>query len=216
MWRDPFYYGILCSADRTSDQREHNPYYKPMITIQEFAVLEDYREANKPIATPKQLKEEYDEIIPYPRGMVIAQDKYAFTFNLPNKQRFLAKLKEAKHQYPAASLKDVVQSSQIRYKISYQKSAFYGMEVTAKEIDDAILKTFKTLKVSDQTYERYVSDMKAHMTETYDDISEQRSILTLRTNYVRKELHDYISAHMGKDRDPQEEDIYRKKRADYE
>ncbi len=37
--KDPFYYGILIHGTDESDQREVNPYYKPLITEEEYNIL---------------------------------------------------------------------------------------------------------------------------------------------------------------------------------
>gem|GEM_PF-4283455 len=74
MWKDPFYYGIHCVAERMSDQIADNPYYKPIITQAEYEILADRRDKKKTPITMKKVKDDLFEITCIPRDMLKSLD----------------------------------------------------------------------------------------------------------------------------------------------
>jgi hypothetical protein len=121
---DEFYYGILNSGNTSSDQREKNPYYKPLITPDEYQILWDrYAKKSKDLS-PTKIKEELQEIMPLSRGKVLDVDGYAMSHTLPNKNtRFMPKLKELQRHDSSITLADIVEPNQIRYDAQNKKSS---------------------------------------------------------------------------------------------
>jgi len=67
IWTDAFYYGVFNSGGISSDQREQNPYYEPLITVEEYQILWDrYAKKSKELS-PKEIKEELQELMPISR-----------------------------------------------------------------------------------------------------------------------------------------------------
>ena len=120
--KDPFYYGILISGEQVVDQRELNPHYQPMITADEFQLLEERRDEKKTSETIQKIREDHNELSIVPRDFLISEDGYALTLNLPNKQRFTKKLNLLKEKNPNATLVDVVKQRQIRYSLRQRLS----------------------------------------------------------------------------------------------
>ena len=124
IWTDEFYYGILNSGGASSDQREQNPYYESLITVDEYQILWDrYAKKTKDLS-PKKIKEELHEIMPVSRGKVIDCDGYAMSFTLPNRNnRFVPKVKELQKHDSSITLADIVKPKQLRYDAQNKSSS---------------------------------------------------------------------------------------------
>gem|GEM_PF-5784118 len=66
IWLDPFYYGIFQYGSRESDLRETNPHYKPAINEDEYKVLLQRHYGEVEYQTLVSLKQEHQEIMPFP------------------------------------------------------------------------------------------------------------------------------------------------------
>lgn len=119
IWLDPFYYGILISGNNETDLRDGaNPYYQPLITEEEHQILLDrYIRANPASLRTYKTSEEYDDIKPFPNKFIL-YDGQGLSFELPNPKRFRTALAKLKVNKPDASLKDIVKSNQIKYKLN--------------------------------------------------------------------------------------------------
>lgn len=216
VWKDPFYYGKLVVSDYTSDQIQDNPYYKPMITPEEYEILADHLWKDKTKAIRTQIKDEYYEINGIPQLMLKSEDWYALTINLPNKnQRILPKLGELQKTKPNATLWDVVKSSQIRFWVKQKLSKFNGLEVTFDVLEKQIVIFFEKIKVDEETYNTYVEFMKTRLQELYKETSQELSIINMRINNIRGEQTKYIEKHMWIKKDSEEEKIYNNKKQEY-
>ena len=97
LWIDEFYYGMLVYGNTTTDLREYNPYYKPVITEEQHIILKErYNERGKLLLTQSKTYEEFDEIKPFDNGFIRTEDNHSLTFSLPNKKRFYTKVEEAR------------------------------------------------------------------------------------------------------------------------
>jgi hypothetical protein len=88
-----------------------------LISESDHSILYDRYISDKGKLTPRETREEYDEIIGIPKGFLKAPDGTPLIFNLPNKKRFYNNLSKLKQTNPKATLKDVVNSGQCRYKV---------------------------------------------------------------------------------------------------
>lgn len=216
VWRDPFYYGKLVVSDYISDQTKDNPYFRPMITSEEYEILADrlWKWKTKDIRT--KIKDEYYEINGIPQLMLKSEDGYAFTINLPSKnQRFLPKLQKLKQTKPTATLSDVVKPSQIRFWVKQKLSKFNRLEITFDILEKQIISFFGKLKVNEKTHSEYVDFMKTRLQELYKETSEELGIIQVRINDLRWQENIYIEKNMPIQKDAKEEEIYSNKKQQY-
>ena len=218
VWKDTFYYGLLCIWENISDQNKDNPYFKPMISIEEYEILADRRAStSKTQVTRKKVRDELEEITCIPRDMVKSLDWYSVTPNLPNKKsRHLKKLNELKKTNPNATLKDVVKPNQMRYAIKQKLSKYNGLEITGEDIENAVYAKLKTFQITNEAYKEYTEFMQTKADELYKRTTEQINALNMRINNERSNLRKYINNHMWIKKDPLEEEIYQNQKKSHE
>lgn len=218
VWKDTFYYGLLCEGENVSDQNRDNPYFKPMISSEEFEILADRRASTSktPLAR-KKIRDELEEITCIPRDMVKSEDWYSVTPNLPNKKsRHLKKLNELKKTNPNATLKDIVKPNQMRYAIKQKLSKYNWLEITGEDIENAVYAKLKTFQITDEVYKEYTEFMQGKADELYKKTTEQINALNVRINNERGNLRKYINNHMWIKKDPLEEEIYQNQKKAHE
>lgn len=99
-----------------------NPYYQPLITEEEHQILLDrHLQANPVSLRSYKTIDEYDEIKPFPNQFILFNGTNPMVFELPNPKRHRSTLARMKVNKPDATLKDVVQSHQINYKLTGSK-----------------------------------------------------------------------------------------------
>jgi hypothetical protein len=209
VWTDEFYYGIYNSGWVSSDQREQNPYYKPLITVEEYQILWDrYAKKSKDLS-PKEIKEELHELMPVPRGKILDCDGFAMSFTLPNKNtRFVPKMKELQKHEPSITLADIVKPKQMRYDAQNKASSMKWKGITCDEIDKLLVSKFATLTHDSKVYQEFI-DWKGEEYDQYlaNSKKERNSVESL-IRERDKDLADYIRKNMSIKKDKQEEQIY--------
>ncbi len=198
-----------------SNQIADNPYFQPMITPEEYEVLMDRLHGVKPQRSQKSIKEEHDEVMSIPRGMLKSKDGFSFTINLPNKKRYTDKLKELQKTKKLATLKDIVLPHQIRYGVKNNVSKQFGKEILGEELDNQIIEKFKSLKIDEKTYQEYVGFMEEGLHKIYLEMSENRSIINLQIANTRKTQSEYIEKNMSVEKDQEEQKIYDKRKKEF-
>ena len=209
IWTDTFYYGVFSSGGVSSDQREQNPYYESLITIEEYQILWDrYAKKSKDLS-PKEIKEELQEIMPVPRGKILDCDGYAMSFTLPNRNtRFMPKLKELQKHESSITLADIVKPKQIRYDAQNKASSMKWKGITCDEIDKLLVSKFNTLTHDSKVYEEFI-DWKGEEYDQYlANSKKHRNSIESLIREREKELEDYIRKNMSIKKDKQEEQIY--------
>jgi len=89
MFKDEFYYWMLVNWDTITDLRDNllNPYYKAIITEEQYQILQDRYYNNPKVANKSVTKDEHDDIKVYSTDFILTEDWYWMTFNIPNKLR---------------------------------------------------------------------------------------------------------------------------------
>lgn len=209
IWTDEFYYGILNIGGVSSDQREKNPYYEPLITIEEYQVLWDrYAKKSKDLS-PKEVKEELQELMIIPRGKILDADWYVMSFTLPNKnQRFIPKLKELQKHDSSITLADIVTPKQMRYDAQNKVSSMKWKGITCNIIDKFLSQKFSKIKVSRDDYKEFL-DWKNNEYDAYlAEKKKERNSLESLIRERERELENYIRKNMPIDKDQREEKVY--------
>jgi hypothetical protein len=98
MFQDEFYYGMFINGNSTTDLRETNKYYSPVITEEQFQVLQERYYKSPTVIRKSRTKDIYEDIKVFDIDFILTEDNYGFTFSLPNKKRFGDKILEANKQ----------------------------------------------------------------------------------------------------------------------
>ena len=217
MFKDPFYYGLYIIGDRISDQTLDNKYFKPMITKDDFEILQDRRSAtSKDPITLQTIKDEYVEIRLIPRDFAKSEDGYSLTPNLPNKKRYMEKLNTLQAEKPNATLKDVVMSHQIKYSVKQIRSKYQGLEINGDMIEKVVAKYLDALKITEEQYQEYVFAMNTKLQKAHNETIERVNVLNMRINTVRGQLTTYIQNNMHFKKDKLEGEVYENKKKEFE
>ena len=194
MRNDSFYYWMLVIWEARNDLRISNKLYKPMITEKEFEKLVEQKCNKKCQLSPSAIKDEYEEfVMPFERWFIVNEQWTALTFNLPNKNRFVNKLKKLQITNPDANLSDVLKLSQIRYRDANKYSKTKWLEITADMVDRAIIHILKHFKADKDTFEEYLKAVQNTADLRDKEIKEERSKLQLQYNALESEKKKYIT-----------------------
>lgn len=217
LWIDEFYYGILVYGNTVTDVREYNPYYKPVITEEQHIILKErYNERGKILLTQSKTYEEFDEIKPFDNGFIRTEDNHSLTFSLPNKKRFYIKLDEARKSGKKVSISDFVDSHQIWYRCGNKHSKDYNLQVTAEEVEKAVMDKLSSFHLTPEHFEKYREYGSSEIKRIGKDSMERIASKQLELNRLKSERNKYIDSHMSLKKDTQEEEIYEKKKLDFE
>lgn len=217
MFKDVFYYWKLISWDNVSDLRETNPYYKPLITEEEFQILQDrYYQNPTSIVNKSKIKDEYEEIKTFESDFLITEDNFWLTFNLPNKKRFENKILEAWKNWKKVSFKDVVASHQINYRCANKESKNYWVSVTQDIIDKEILKVLKDFKVSEKDFKKYVDYTNKNLENIINTTKEKQTSLNLQIWRLKSKKEAYIKNNMSIAKDEEEKRIYENEKENFD
>lgn len=216
LWINPFYYGIFVHGQSIRDLREENDYYKPMISEEQYVILKArYDDKNKKIVYGANT-DEYSELRPFDNDFIVDEDGNTFSFGLPNKKRFYAKLEKVKKERKEITLKDIVSPHQMTYSCGNKNSKSYGISTTAHDIDKAIIDRLKGFQVWEKDFASYKEFASVKLKEIGVSTTEQVNIKQLEINRLKREKSDYIDKHMSTKKDKDEERIYEKKKADFD
>lgn len=217
--KDEFYYWIYISWNNIVDMRDHemNPFFEPMISQTEHDYLNKKYEQNSAFAQAHKRKERYEQITPYSRWLVTAEDWYSLSCYIPNPKRFEKKLIETQQTKAKATLNDIVSSKQIRCKCSSKDSKFQWFEITYDIIEKEILKLFWSINISEKEYDEFVSFISNQLKTIRIQTVEKNNRINFEINKLKWEKNKYIEKHMHvKDRDHEEERIYNSKKASFD
>jgi len=209
IWTDAFYYGVFNSGGISSDQREQNPYYEPLITVEEYQILWDrYAKKSKELS-PKEIKEELQELMPISRWKVLDCDWYAMSFTLPNKNtRFVPKLKELQKHDPSITLADIVKPKQMRYDAQNKASSMKWKGITCDLIDKILIDQFDTIVHDEKIYQAFIDWQSTEYDQYLDKSKKERNSIDSLIREREKTLEDYVRKNMGFKKDEQESQIY--------
>lgn len=216
LWINPFYYGIFIHGKTTTDIADFNPYYKSIITEEQYWILKgryDDKTKRKPNAEKLDI---YDEICPFENGFIQTEDGHGLTFTLPNKKRFFTKLENEKEANKNISLSDIVSPNQIYYRCGNHNSKYYNLQVTASQIDKAITKKLEWFKVWEKEFKQYLDYARIQLNEIDTQNQEKNANKILEINRLKSDKTSYIDRHMGIKKDIEENRVYEAKKADYE
>lgn len=216
MLRDDFYYGMFINWDTISDLRETNPYYKPMITAEEFQIIKS-RVENNPISITKTKKYDiYEEITPFDNSFIITEDNYHLTFSLPNNKRYFNKIKDASIKGKVLSLKDVVNPNQIIYRCANKSSKYNNLSISVETIDNAIMEKLKWFKIWEKDFQTYVNFTNSRLDDILKSTKEKIASKNLEMWRLKAEKIKYMKDNMSIKKDVEEEKIYEDAKKDYD
>lgn len=214
MLRNPIYYGYIkywnqevCILDQE--------WFVPMITYEEWMKLRKISNDEDIKSQWRGVSDENKEYYPLIRGAVVAPDNSILTCTLPNPWRYAEKLKKLQIEKPDATLADVVKPHQIIYELKNEESEYYKkiLAIKYEDIEDAIIKYLKKLKLKDAVYEEYMEYMTTNTEEYLEEIEEKKSELQDRLRINTRDYNAIVIANLSKkdsDRTEKENELYNK------
>lgn len=219
IWTDPFYYGTWIRGNQTIDLRQEDLEFKPMITYAEYQVLCELHHRqleSKKAKSGINKKDKYADIRTISNDFIKHKDRagnvFNLTLNIPSFQRDFGSRLEAE---PNLKLEDIIRPDQIRFTAQANK---YKVEVKQSDIDSAVMKKLKQLKLSSSDYAAYLQYSVNQLEADLAEMEEDRRRLQLRINNLSSERNAYILRHTASlgTMDAEERDIYERKKKDYE
>lgn len=216
-WRvDDFYYWIFIHWNHEVDLRHANPYYKPMITEEEFNILME-RHLKNNNSWKREPKDDNSDLTPIERWTVITADGYVMTDNVPNKGRHEANLKKALEAWEKVTMADIVKPHQIRFWTRNKNSKYKKLEINFSIIDEAIWDLLKGITLSEEAYKSYRNFMWKAIEDRLNEKKAEETKLTRHKNRIKNKRDDFIKkAAFTLNRDEKEEEVYRKERARFD
>jgi len=216
MFQDEFYYGMFINWDTVTDLRETNKYYSPVITEEQFQVLQERYYKNPTVIKKSRTKDIYEDIKVFDIDFIKTEDNYGFTFSLPNKKRYFDKIDEANKKWKLLKLQDVVSPSQINYRCANTASKSHKLSVSLEDIDNKIIDVLWGFKVSKKQFDEYVVTINTKLEDitltTKDKIQKKQ----VEIGRIKTRKEKYIQANMSKITDNEERSIYEATRNDYD
>ncbi len=216
LWIEPFYYGIFIHWSTVTDLNQYNPYFKPIITEEQYWVLKSRYDDKTRKGPNTETLDEDDEVRPFENGFLQTEDGHGLTFNLPNKKRFFDKIEKANNTWNTLSLKDVVEPHQIYYRCGNRNSEHYNIETSADKVDIAIVKKFKEFRVWPKEFSQYLEYSRTQLKEIEIHNQEKIASKNLEINRLKSEKTRYIDKHMGMKKDFEEERVYEARKTDFD
>lgn len=217
MLRDDFYYWKFIRWDNTIDLIETSTYYKPMITSEEFELL-NYRYENNSITKSKLKKKDiYEDIAVFDNNFILTHDNYHLTFSLPNIKRFYSKIKLLNEKWIIKELKDIIKPNQINYRCANSNSKYYNISYSMEDIDKVILNALEGFKVSDDHYKIYVNYVNKKLDEVIEANKEKVSSINLQIWRLKSKKNQYIKNNMHiKEKNTDEYEVYNNEKNEYD
>lgn len=216
MFRDPFYYGMNIVWDTVTDLRESNEYYEPVISEEQFQVLQERYYKNPTVIKKSRTKDIYENIKVFDIDFIFTEDNYGFTFSLPNKKRYLDKIDKANKEWKLLKLENIVKPSQINYRCANKGSQDYGLSVSLADIDKKILEMLWDFKVSNEDFEKYVEFTNTRLENITMTTKEKTASKNLEIGRLKSDKEKYIKQNMSKITDDEERRIYNETKEDYD
>ena len=210
VWRNQFYYGMFVSKEAYYDLRELNPYFEPIISEEEYDLLQERLKKRSKERT-KEVKDENQELYPVETNILTAPDGKSFTCSIPNiNTRHKKNLKELKKTKKNATLADdIIKSNQIYFDIKHKDSKYKWLSIKFDEIEKQIVKFLEKMKVDDDAYDQFVDFAKNQADTINDKKRTESNKIQIRLNKLSSKRKEYIKKHMGKDLDQEEQKIYK-------
>lgn len=192
------------------------PDFIPIITPEEHHILyQRSRKATNELAAQKR-KDKYEDLIPLPREMVKTLDWYTMSSYLPNPKRFENRLQKLKETKENATIVDVVQNHQIRYKAPAQYTQYKKLEISFDIIDKEISKLFSKFKISDEVFEEHKKSIADELNAINANNQERRRIVIFNMWRVDAQESDFTLKCLTQTRNEKEEAVYQKKLKEFE
>ncbi len=212
------FYWLYCIWDRQIDLNEEWLwYFKPIISKEEYYILQDLLLKKKWGQSFQKSKKENELLDPLPKQVLFWFDWGTMSFNLPNKRRHRENLEELQKTNKKAVLEDVIKLSQISYKANNEKKKDVGLIITADLVVKAISKKLRSIKISQKDYEYYMSVLGNKLKQQTKENSELMRQNTRQLNYRNEKLSDFIAEkwHL-KVWDEKERKVYRETKSELE
>lgn len=216
MFRDEFYYGMFINWDTITDLKEVNPYYKAVITKEQFQILQERYYKNPAVISKSKTKDIYEEIKGFENDFITTEDNYNLTFSLPNKKRFENKIIEANKEWKLLKLKDIVKPSQIFYRCANANSKFYNYSINQAKIDQYILEVLDGFKVWDNEFKEYIDFVNTRLDNIEKTTKEKIASKNLEIWRLKSQKTEYIKDNMSIKKDEDERKIYENTKADFD
>lgn len=216
MFRDEFYYGIFINGDNVVDLREYNIFYKPIITEEQYQILQDRYYKNPIVISKTKTKDVYDDIKVFDIDFIITEDNYGLTFSLPNKKRYESKIEEASKKWLRLELKSIVKPNQIIYRCANKQSDYYWLTFSQEEIDNQIIKVLNEFKVWEEQFLEYVNFTNTKLEEIIKTTKEKIASKNLEIWRLKANKERYIKNNLPNIKDEEERNIYNQTRDDYD
>lgn len=211
IWKDSFYYWMFIVWDWEYNLIGQNPYFKPLITSDEYLILIERYNGDKPDKTIKERKKENEDIYPFENWFIKTEDWFSITATIPNIHRFQEKIKGTQ-----LKLVDVIKPNQITYRCTNVKSAYYNLSKKFDEIEKEIVLILWKIKISDEHYREYVEYAKHRFDKENKINTEERKRLQFELNKMEGKRKEYIRNNMWVKKDKEEEKIYKNEKKRFE
>ncbi len=205
VWKNTLYYGIYVSKNEIYDLRELNPHFKPMITEEEYDLLQE--KLRKP-TKPRAINDENEAYYPFDKWLVVDPDGNSFSCTLPNPKRFRDKLAELKKTKKNATLGDVVNPKNIHFRVMNTWSKYHNTKVGFDVIQDKIVECLNKLKIDEKADTEYVEFAKTQADVVHEKRRTEANRIQVRINKLSSDRKDYIKRHMAIDFSDAERKIY--------
>lgn len=217
MFRDDFYYWKFISWDNIADLRELNPYFKAIISEEEFQILQErYYQNPTSLINKTKTKDEYENLKIFDIDFLLTEDNFWLTFNIPNKKRFSNKILEEWKKWNKITLEEIIKPHQINYRCANKDSKNYWLSVNQEEIDKKILKILWDFKVSDDYYKKYLDFTNKNLENIIKLTKERQTSINLQIWRLQAKKEKYIKNNMHFKKDDEEKEIYEKEKENFD
>lgn len=208
------YYWVYENWENSIDFRNSdlNPYFEPIITEDEYYILNPIDSSKKEKVRTIHWKEENYEIRPYTQWMVTTIDWYAVTPTYPNPKRFEKKLQKLLDEWKNITMADVREPNQIRCECKVKQSKYHKLAIPYSEIEQVIISLLSTIEISDDDYEEYRKFVCNELEKIRKKNVEENASIQRDINRVKSEKKKYIERNMWQATDAEEKEIYNSRR----
>ncbi len=203
---DPFYYGVWIHGNNNiNDLRDIDKNFKPMISEEEFNILQERKESRTPSDRKFNKDNSLNTIRVVKNGFLINPKGLEFSLSLPNrKQRFIPNLEKLKKTKKDAVLADVVEPNQIKLQNNKIKKT-----VSFHKLDEVIRKKISQLQITKEQYNAYLVYAKQNLELYLKNNEHERKLYQLRINKLRSEKDEFITTNLGRKLDKDEDRVYK-------
>lgn len=147
---------------------------------------------------------------------IFTDDNFWLTFNLPNKNRYEKKIKEANKNWIRLELKDVINPHQISYRCANKQSKYYWVAFSQEDIDNKIIEVLKDFKVSENDFKAYIDFTNSRLDDIIKTTKEKQASIRLRIWRLKNQRTEYIKKNMWYKKDEVEIKIYEETKKDFD